>query len=439
MSPFFKKIFIICLIVAALPAVALANNQVDLQLQINPANPVGGNGGGGGGGGIYTPPIVNAPTTPANTITGWTSSNALVEAIIAGRVVGSTVSQNDGSFILAVTPSGNEPIFLRSIDIFGAVVDLGRTIDLTGGASATANTLLPPTFSMPAAVFPAGAQIVGDGRTVPGGVISVVLTAANGKQLTLLPTVGSDGDFKVSFDTKGLASGAFTLQISLNYSGKSASLIINGTLGKTALPPPPNLPTPKPGTCDGTSDLNCDGDIDLQDVSIMLFYFGKTNFPSRYDLNHDGKINLIDFSIMLYYLNQPARGTLGLNDLSIATVNGDAPITLDVGRDENGDWLAAWNTGSGLAEVKSVQISTDNGASWRPAQSPYRLGAIAPTSVLVRATDAAGQVIEAKYAHRAWQQILFAIVIGLLLGAVIILIAELIKPAHKKEHHFFHL
>jgi hypothetical protein len=78
----------------------------------------------------------------------------------------------------------------------------------------------------------------------------------------------------------------------------TASASTGGTIGVLT---PPTPPSPPP--CDGrgnVGDLNCDQHTNLQDVSIMLFYFGKNEFPAYLDLNGDGKINLVDFSILLF-------------------------------------------------------------------------------------------------------------------------------------------
>jgi len=57
-------------------------------------------------------------------------------------------------------------------------------------------------------------------------------------------------------------------------------------------PPKPLLPT---------GDFNEDGLINFRDLSILLYWFGRTG-PEiiPYDLNQDGKINYVDVSILLY-------------------------------------------------------------------------------------------------------------------------------------------
>ena len=52
----------------------------------------------------------------------------------------------------------------------------------------------------------------------------------------------------------------------------------------------------------GKADYNKDGQVDIIDLSILLFFYGQTG-PNiaPYDLNGDGFIGLEDVSVMLYY------------------------------------------------------------------------------------------------------------------------------------------
>ena len=52
-----------------------------------------------------------------------------------------------------------------------------------------------------------------------------------------------------------------------------------------------------------SADLNCDGNVNLTDVAILLSFWGKdpsgaTSCKSP-DINQDGKVNLADFSVMM--------------------------------------------------------------------------------------------------------------------------------------------
>jgi hypothetical protein len=48
------------------------------------------------------------------------------------------------------------------------------------------------------------------------------------------------------------------------------------------------------------ADLNCDGQVNIIDLSILLYHWNSTK-KVRADINQDGIVNLIDFSILLYW------------------------------------------------------------------------------------------------------------------------------------------
>jgi len=58
--------------------------------------------------------------------------------------------------------------------------------------------------------------------------------------------------------------------------------------------------TPTPAACDiSEGDLSCDGNVNLADFSILMYYWG-TNEAAA-DINEDELVNLVDFSVMMYY------------------------------------------------------------------------------------------------------------------------------------------
>ncbi|OGZ02747.1 MAG: hypothetical protein A3G64_00010 [Candidatus Liptonbacteria bacterium RIFCSPLOWO2_12_FULL_60_15] len=68
------------------------------------------------------------------------------------------------------------------------------------------------------------------------------------------------------------------------------------------LPLPLPLPTvvvPPPAV---SPDLNRDGKVDVQDLSILLFWFGKTGSDAlRHDLNGDENVDIADVSVLFYH------------------------------------------------------------------------------------------------------------------------------------------
>lgn len=59
---------------------------------------------------------------------------------------------------------------------------------------------------------------------------------------------------------------------------------------------------PKPYICSTVpADFNCDRNVDLSDLSILLYFYRLPEFSSRYDINNDGLVELGDFSVLAYY------------------------------------------------------------------------------------------------------------------------------------------
>ena len=56
-----------------------------------------------------------------------------------------------------------------------------------------------------------------------------------------------------------------------------------------------------------TADLNCDGVVDIFDLSTMMSHWNEVNVPVRYgDINQDGKVNVFDLSTLLSRLGDKA-------------------------------------------------------------------------------------------------------------------------------------
>jgi hypothetical protein len=84
--------------------------------------------------------------------------------------------------------------------------------------------------------------------------------------------------------------------------------------GGSVVPPTPPPPAPSsssgarstPSACPQIADFNCDGLVNIIDLSILLYYYNQTGAGvAPYDLNEDGMINLSDVSIMFYYWTSP--------------------------------------------------------------------------------------------------------------------------------------
>jgi hypothetical protein len=63
---------------------------------------------------------------------------------------------------------------------------------------------------------------------------------------------------------------------------------------------------PDPCLTSNHADMNCDGEVNLTDLSILLSYWRVTNPGNvRTDINSDTIVNLFDFSIMMFNWTGP--------------------------------------------------------------------------------------------------------------------------------------
>jgi len=155
--------------------------------------------------------------------------------------------------------------------------------------------IIPPTITVAKVDLKPGEILAASGQTVPRSTIEIRLeparAGASAKDIvTKTTTVGADGRWSISVETKSLAKGIYNLKArvqvdKLGYSDYSQTISVG--LGEE---------TAK-ALCEG-SDLNHDGKVNLIDFSILLFYWNSNNACA--DQNHDGKVNLTDFSILLY-------------------------------------------------------------------------------------------------------------------------------------------
>jgi hypothetical protein len=125
------------------------------------------------------------------------------------------------------------------------------------------------------------------------------------------PVIGSGGGYASSgtFKLFNSQDSVFTgFNTSGSFIGEYGFLYFPGT---SPTPTPTPTPTPSGGgggirtvttACGNIADFNCDGRVDLLDLSIFLFYIDEPGTPPAvYDLNSDGVLNLKDISIIFYY------------------------------------------------------------------------------------------------------------------------------------------
>ncbi len=126
------------------------------------------------------------------------------------------------------------------------------------------------------------------------------------------PLIGTGGGYysSGSFQMLGSGDGVLTgYNSSLNFIGEYGFLYFPaGSVTPPVVNPPSNgsggsVPEiPIVGTCGQIADFNCDGYVNILDLSILLYYTDKRgDIIVPFDLRADGRIDLMDISILFYY------------------------------------------------------------------------------------------------------------------------------------------
>jgi hypothetical protein len=149
-----------------------------------------------------------------------------------------------------------------------------------------------------------------------GLLLAEEFTSADFKVLNPVITIGGGYSQSGSFQLQGsVGQPAPGRSLSPNFGVNAGFLFFPAPLAPgVPLPSPPitqlgggfirpyPIPTPRPIIICVLSDFNCDGRINLKDVSIFLFWMNRREPEAqRYDLNGDGRLDIRDISIILYY------------------------------------------------------------------------------------------------------------------------------------------
>lgn len=265
-----------------------------------------GGSGGGSGGGIGDErsrylPYPPAPGAPGVILQGYAYPSVDVTVLKDGAVQGKVLASTDASFgaFLEELPQGVYTFGMWAEDKAGRKSNTYSTtfwID-DGTQTTVTDIILPPTFSVSSSQIDAGGMLRAEGASVPGQTIEVWLyPAAEDPNLSTATVktsgvVAADGSWSLLINTESLVNGFYRLKAKTKMSiGESGfSQIVDLSVG--------GEPEPA-GVCEG-ADLNRDGQVNIIDFSILLYYWNTNNECA--DQNKSGNVDLIDFSIMMYY------------------------------------------------------------------------------------------------------------------------------------------
>jgi len=250
-----------------------------------------------GGGGLTLP--VPGPTEIM--FRGFSYPGSIVTFLRNGDVIGTALAAEDGLFVrtLRIT-SGISTFSLWAADNEGnnsPTISFSLNV-LTNTRITASDLIIPPTIQISPREVLQGKMLTIHGSTVPIGLVHVFVDVPSAPLLSVAPD--SKGSWQTTLDSSKISVGSYTAE--------ARSVLPDGLISgfsqqlSFAILAPPTLLPPPPGVilCAG-ADLNFDGDINMADISILLFYWNQF-YPRNncVDVNKDSVVDLGDFSLVMF-------------------------------------------------------------------------------------------------------------------------------------------
>ena len=258
---------------------------------VEPAATGGGNSSGGGGssGGSSS----NSGDTELS-IEGDAYPNRTVNILLDGDSVGTVRANSSGEFSFStLADPGAATLGFWATDNFGVrSITFTTTFDVTQGAITNVNgVLLPPTISVSDQTFDPGDPVTVTGQAPPNVLVEIFIDNA----LFQTVTAAADGVWTANLNTSQLSLAEHIIKARYK---KGTGTLRNESTFSTGL----QLFVGVDGQPVSNSDLNRDGEVDLIDFSILIFWWQTTGGDSDppADINGNGNVSLEDFSILLF-------------------------------------------------------------------------------------------------------------------------------------------
>lgn len=251
----------------------------------------GGNtGGGGGGGGGSNDDLGDTQVS----IDGVAYPGRTINILLDGDAIGSVRANSTGQFSFAAEASpGATTLGFWATDNAGTrSITFTTTFDITQGAITNVNgVLLPPTLRLGQSTIDPGDPVTVSGQAAPNATIQIFID--NNQFATA--SSGPDGTWSTTLQTRTLTLAEHTIKA--RYLRGTGSLRTESSFS-SVIP----LFVGVEGRPTVNSDLNRDGEVDLIDFSILIFWWqtdgGTSNPPA--DINTNGRVGIEDFSILLF-------------------------------------------------------------------------------------------------------------------------------------------
>lgn len=243
---------------------------------------------------------VPAPPDTIVSFSGIAYPNAPVTILQNGASFLSTTANAQGDFSVAKNnaTAGTYTYTLSATDAQGRS---GPSINIITTVASQTTTSVSNIFFGPTIVLSDSSISVGDSVTLSGITSpssSVAIYVAKNTTTTYTVTANSSGAWTKTFSSE-LTEGTYSIRARATDPDTSVSQYSTTVTLTVGAPSDPCLSV-------NHADVNCDGDVDLTDLSTLLSYWRQTNPGNpRVDINADTKVDLYDFSIMMYNWTGP--------------------------------------------------------------------------------------------------------------------------------------
>ena len=171
-------------------------------------------------------------------------------------------------------------------------VTLGFTTSVLAEMTTTVSGIyISPTIALTPTQVEKGSSIDIFGQVFPASEVNLFVASEN--EIVEKAIAGADGKWFYTLNTAAMETGEHQARAKALFAAGEQTLF-SQTLSFLVLEPGAMV-------CQG-ADLNFDGEVDIIDFSILLYFWGQ-NSPANpcVDINFDGTVNIIDFSIMMYH------------------------------------------------------------------------------------------------------------------------------------------
>lgn len=239
-------------------------------------------------------PSIPLPLPPAKIIfEGMAYPNAFLTILKDNKVAATFKAKSSGLFEKTLTGirEGTYAFGIWAEDTEGREsVTQSFTVTLIRGTITTISRIfIPPTIELFPLEAEKGETLDIFGQVFPESQVAIFISPGEIVKETI---ASPQGKWSFKLDTGSLEEGEYKVRAKAFF-GEGEQGPFSQTLSFSVLAPV--------AVCQG-ADLNFDGEVNIIDFSILLYFWHSTS-PENIcvDINQDGIVDLVDFSIIMYY------------------------------------------------------------------------------------------------------------------------------------------